>query len=98
MHVKSYDGEAIAIAPRKQNLYNIKFMKVHKTEIANLVQFPMEDDTLKLWHRRLGHLNMNIVHILQNMMSGMNLGNFFCSASLSLCETYIEGKQYRVCF
>lgn len=45
--VKSCDGEAIAIAPREQNLYKINFVKVYKAQLANLVQFPMGDGALK---------------------------------------------------
>ena len=35
--VKSYNGEAIAIAPCKRNLYKINFVKVHKVKATNLV-------------------------------------------------------------
>ena len=63
--VKSCNDEAIAIAPRKHNLYEINFVKIPKEEVANLVQFPTWDGVLKFWNRRLGHLNMKDVYTLQ---------------------------------
>ena len=66
--VKSCNGEAIAIAIAiascERNLYVINFVKVHEPEAANLMQFPMGDDALELWHGCLGHLNVKGVHIL----------------------------------
>ena len=73
-------------------------MKVHELEATNLVQSPMEDDALELWHHYLGHLNVKSARSLQNMMSGMNLGNFSCLTSSLLCEACIEGKQHGVVF
>ena len=96
--VKSCNGEAIAIAPRKRNLYEINFVKVHEAEATNLVQSPTGDGALELWHRCLGHLNVKGVHTLQNMVSGMNLGKFSCPTSSLFCEACIEGKQHRVAF
>ena len=74
--IKSCNSEAIAITSRKRNLYRINFVKVHEAKAANLVQSPTEDDTLVLWHRLLGHLNIKGVHTLQNMISGTNFGKF----------------------
>lgn len=95
---KFYGCEAIAIAIQEDNLYEIKFVNVHKANMANLVQFPMGDGTLEFWHHRLGHLKMKGVRMLQNMVSGMNLGKISCHSSSLLCESCIEGKQYKVAF
>ena len=35
--VKSYDGKAIAIAPHKNKLYEMNFIKVHRSNAVNLV-------------------------------------------------------------
>lgn len=43
----------------------INFVKAHKIEAANLVPSIIGDDTLELWHRRLDHLNVKSVYILQ---------------------------------
>jgi hypothetical protein len=51
------------------------FTKVCEMHVANLAQTSTIDGALELWHRRLGHLNIKGVHVLQNMVSGMNLGN-----------------------
>lgn len=40
--VKSYNDEVIAIIPRKCNLYEINFVKVHEAETTNLMQFQQE--------------------------------------------------------
>ena len=73
-------------------------MKVHGADAANLVQSPIGDGALELWHRRLGHLNVKDVHMLQNMVSDMNLGKFNCPTSSLFWEACIEGKQHRVAF
>ena len=58
----------------------------------------MKDESLKFWHRRLGHLNVKSVHIFENMVSGMNFGEFSCPTSSLLCKACIERKQHRVAF
>jgi hypothetical protein len=79
--VRAFDGEVIAIALREGNLYQMTFTKVCEMHVANLAQTSTIDGALELWHRRLGHLNIKGVHALQNMMSGMNLGNIPCPTS-----------------
>ncbi len=96
--VKASDGEAIAIAPREGNLYQMNFMKVHGVDAANLVQSPTGDGGLELWHRRLGHLNEKGVRTLQTMVSGMNLGKISCPTYSLVCEACIQGKQHRAPF
>ena len=89
--IKSCNGKAITIVPRERNFYEINYVKVYEVEAANLVQFPTGDGVLKLWHRRLGYLNLKGVHTLQNIVSGMNLGKFSCPTSSLLCKACIEG-------
>lgn len=40
--VKSYNGDSIMIVSCKRNLYKINFVKVHKAQVANLVQFQLK--------------------------------------------------------
>jgi hypothetical protein len=54
--------------------------------VANLAQTSTIDGALELWHRRLGHLNIKGVHVLQHMVSGMNLGNMPCPTSSFVCD------------
>ncbi len=68
------------------------FTKVCDMHVANLAQTSTIDGALELSHRRLGHLNIKGVHALQNMVSGMNLGNMPCPTSSFVCEGCIEGK------
>ncbi len=70
------------------------FTKVCEMHVANLAQTSTIDDALELWHRRLGHLNIKGVHALQNMVSGMNLGNMPCPTFSFVCGGCIEGKQH----
>jgi hypothetical protein len=92
--VKAFDGEVIAIALREGNLYPLTFTKVCEVHVANVPQTSTIDCALQLWHCRLGHLNVKGVHPLQNMVSGMNLGNMPCPTSSFVCEGCIEGKQH----
>jgi hypothetical protein len=92
--VRAFDGEVIAIALREGNLYQMTFTKVCEMHVANLAQTSTIDGALELWHRRLGHLNIKGVHVFQNMVSGMNLGNMPCPTSSFVCEGCIEGKQH----
>jgi hypothetical protein len=90
--VRAFDGEVITIALREGNLYQVTFTKVCEMHVANVAQTSTIDGALELWHRRLGHLNVKGVHALQNMVSGMNLGNMPCPTSSFVCEGCIEGK------
>ncbi len=92
--MRAFDGEVIAIALREGILYQMTFTKVCEMHVANLAQTSTIDGALELWHRRLGHLNIKGVHALQNMVSGMNLGNMPCPTSSFVCEGCIEGKQH----
>lgn len=79
-------------------MYEINFLKVHKIDAANLVQFPTGDGALIFWHRGLGHLNLKDIYIFQNMVSGMNLDKVTCPTFLLLCKACIGGKQHRAMF
>ena len=85
--IKYYDRKAIAVELREGNFYEILVIKVHQTNAANLVQSPMGDGALKFWYCRLGHLNVED-HMLQNMVSGMNIGKFSCLTSSLFFEVW----------
>ena len=54
---------------------------------------------LELCHCYLDHLNMKDNCMLQNMVSGTNLGKFSCLMSFLFCKACIEGIQHtRVAF
>lgn len=71
---------------------------IYKGDLANLVQLSTKDGVLELWHRQLGHLNIKSVHALQSIMSGMKIGKIPRPTFLLVCETCMEGKQYRASF
>ena len=75
------NNKIIGIISRGGNLYEIHFTKVHRVDVANLVQSPTKDGVLKLWHHRLSHLNVKDVHTLQNMVSAWTLADFLAPHS-----------------
>lgn len=75
--VKFCNDKAIMIASCEKNLYEVNFMKVHEVDGAILMQSPMGDIALELWHRCLGYLNVKGVHTFQNMASDMYLDMYF---------------------
>jgi hypothetical protein len=93
--VGAFDGEMTTIALREGNLYQVTFTKGCEVHVANVAQTSTIDGALELWHCHLSHLNVKGVHALQNMVSGMNLGNMPCPTSSFVCEGCIEGKQHR---
>ena len=97
--VKFCDGEAIAIALRECNLYEINFVKMHEAETTNLVQYPTGDGALELQHYCLGHLNVKGVHTLQNMVSDMNTSKKkIAPHHCFFFYTCIKDKQHRAAF
>ena len=40
-------------------------------------------------------LNVKRVHRLQSMVNDVNLSKILCPTSLSICEAFIEGQQFR---
>lgn len=96
--VKSLYSESIVIAPRQDNLYNMNIMNVHKMDAVRLVQYLMEHDAFKLWHRCLEHLNVKGFYVLQKMVSDVNFNYVFCLICLLLCKACINDKQHKVVF
>jgi hypothetical protein len=48
--VRAFNGEVIAIALRKGNLYQVTFTKVCEMHVANVAQTSTIDGALELWH------------------------------------------------
>lgn len=72
------------------------FTKVNKANAVNLVQSPTGHSMLEHWYCCLGHLID--VHMLKNLMSGMNLREFACLIPLLFCEICIADKNYKVAY
>ena len=71
-------------------------MKVHRIDVANLMQSTTGDHALKLWHHCLA--NLNVCLYASNLVNGKTLGKFSCSTSLLFYEAYMECKQHRAKF
>ena len=63
-----------------------------------LTQSSSKDDKLRLWHRRLGHLNVKSVKTLRGTVSGMDLLQSHQDPSPFTYERCIQGKQQRLPF
>ena len=90
--VQGSNWKVVIVALYEGNLYHMNFAEVHEADVANLVQSSTKDGALKLWHCRLGQLNMKSVHTLQRIMSGMKLAKIIHATSLLVCEAYIDCK------
>ncbi len=86
--VNDVRGVVVAQARRDKNLYllNVKVRK-DMAHIANSLE-----ESVMLWHERLGHLNMASLKELDAMVDGMNLKE----VSLHhICEGCVKGKHQR---
>ena len=85
-------GEMIVTAPKVGNLYQLEFKTVNGSSTACVAQAAVVQDSMELWHKRLGHLNVKSVKALEGMVGGMQVKKATCDLA---CEACIEGKQAR---
>ena len=91
--VEGANGNVMAIAQRKRNLYQMTFKVVRGAHSANLEHSRAGGDYVKLWHHQLGHLDVRNVYALQSMVKGINLGKTSPVAIL-VCEICTDCEQY----
>jgi hypothetical protein len=60
----------------------------------NFVHSVAGNNPVKLWHRRLGYLDVRNVYILQSMVKGMDINKIPCPTSTLVYDAYTEDKQY----
>ena len=72
--VRTSNGEMLAVASLESNLYQLDTNVMNGAETSSLARSDENSHSLELWHKRLGHLNANSVKMLQNMVSGMDVG------------------------
>ena len=94
--VKALNGDIQAIASREGNLYRLQCKTVLGGESAQVATSSKEG--LILWHRRMGHLNVQSLRALPGLVSGLDLPNLHGDNLLKACEGCIEGKQQRHSF
>ena len=66
--VSASNGEMLAIASSESNLYQLDRNVMNGAETNYLACSDGTSYYLELWHKRSGHLNVNNVKMLQNMV------------------------------
>ena len=94
--VKDDHGHTLALAARVNNLYRMRCTKVSGSEDAKVAA--SKEEGLKLWHRRMGHLNVKSLVQLPSLVSGLDLSHTNAAPSSLTCEGCLEGKQQRHSF
>ena len=70
--VGSPNGNMIAIAWCKGNLYQMTFTKVCGANATNFVRSRVGGGLVELWHHRLGHLDVRSNFALQSIVRGVS--------------------------
>jgi hypothetical protein len=73
--VGGVNDNVIVIARCQGNLYQMTCTEVCKANVANFVRSCAGVSPAKLWHHRLGHLDVRSIYALESMIRGMNLNN-----------------------
>lgn len=91
--VKLFDKNRLIGLGLRNNLYEISF-KVLKNECLNIDK---EDEKLKLWHRRYGHINYsNLEKLIKNdMVDGIDKLKL---NKVEFCESCVNGKMTKLQF
>ena len=93
--VRVNNGEMLAVPSLKSNLHQLDTNVVNGAEMNSFAHSDGNSHFLELWHKRLGHLNVNNVQMLQSMVSGMDVGAAQDDVHSFACEECVEGKQAR---
>ncbi|KYM93681.1 Copia protein [Cyphomyrmex costatus] len=81
------DNVTVAVALRKNSqVYLLSFR--YREANANACT---STESLELWHKRMGHLNIDSLKCLQGQVDGIK--GDFTKSSMEMCQTCIEGKQ-----
>lgn len=89
LHVLDED-EVVLEGTREGTLYRLNLDQDYKTAMLGRTAKAAD---IKLWHRRLGHLNLTDIHRLGTMSEGMNIKNN--NKQDHFCEACTLGKQHR---
>ena len=64
-------------------------------ETSSLMHFDANSHSLELWHKSLGHLNANMVKMLQSIVSNMDMQAMLNDLHSLMCKGCVQGKQIR---
>lgn len=84
--VRGPNGEMDAIGLYKGNLFEINISKLHRADVANLVQLLENDGAHKFGHRQLEHLIVKHMYALQSLVSNLNRDKVHRHTCSSICE------------
>ena len=87
-------GNVILVAPRNNNVYAMFSNQIAGNELTCL---KAKSDEQKLWHRRLGHINLHTMHKLASMELVRGLPKMDINFD-EMCSSCVKGKQTRSSF
>ncbi|KAL6054460.1 Cysteine-rich receptor-like protein kinase 25-like protein [Balamuthia mandrillaris] len=93
-YVIDQKGETVATATKKNGNYpltNFNIINNEQNTAYMATQRPPSTNLTTLWHRRLGHININSLRKLPQIVSGVTLGRH----DFGTCIACITGKQHR---
>lgn len=90
----SKNGSILLRIPARNGLYEIRPMNLAK--IASIQKETCQSDCIHVWHRRLGHRNIEALKemVLQNTVEGMVIKGS-CKCNDNVCEVCSKGKMSR---
>lgn len=83
----------VMVGEKEGNLYKLKINRVSKEE-ALIIEKGQGDNSLRIWHERLAHLN------LKDVKQVLNIEGIKATEQVSkfLCKACVEGKMHRLSF
>ena len=90
---KGKQDEMLTIASLESNLYQQNMIIINGAKINSLANFYTNFHFLKIWHKKLGHLNENSAHMIQSMVRKMVVEVVQDDVHSYACEGCVESKQ-----
>nr|GEX36085.1 hypothetical protein [Tanacetum cinerariifolium] len=89
-----YEGQVLLRVPRKNNMYSVDLKNIVPKGGLTCLFAKATSDESKLWHRRLGHLNLKTMNKLvkRNLVRGLPSKLFENDQTYVAC---LKGKQHR---
>ena len=93
--IENENGRIMAVAFREGNLYRLAASSQRVDDSAHLAAAASHN--IALWHRRLGHLNVDSIKLLasKTLVTGLDVKK---EESMNLCVGCLHGKQHRLPF
>jgi hypothetical protein len=84
-------------AKRSDNVYVVNMLQDNDIPVSTCLISKASSKEVELWHRRLGHVNLQTINTLakQNLVRGLPLKEFQCDEH---CVSCLKGKQHKVSY